>query len=163
MFENKEYINLEKIRQHDSGKTFDVPEGYFDRMQAQVLSKTAGNGFTLPDAYFDTLKGRIESRVAPPDRWQPILLIGGKNWMSMAAASLIAISSLVLWLNFKTPAYVARLNELSDDEIIHYVVKEDLHDEGLLELATKVDEKHTDQTEQYLLNTADTDLIMEEL
>jgi hypothetical protein len=163
MFENNEHINLESIRQHDSGTGFDVPEGYFDRLERQVLSKTSANGFTLPDAYFDTLKGRIESRVAPPDRWQPILLIGGKKWMSLAAASLIAISSLVLWLNFKTPAYVARLNELSDDEIIHYVAKYDLHDEGLLELAIKVDEKPTDQTEQYLLNTADADLIMEEL
>lgn len=162
MLEENQDINLKIIRKYDTGKGFDTPDGYFEHLEAQVLSKTVGNGFVVPEDYFNNLERRINSRVAP-QKDQIALLYGGKKWIAMAAASLFAVGMLVFLLRKPDPQYLSQLSALSDEEIIHYVGFEDLNDAHLFELAFKENEKQNDQTEQYLLNTADADLILEEL
>jgi hypothetical protein len=162
MLEENQDINPEIIRKYDTGKAFDTPVGYFERLEAELLSKTAGNGFAVPDDYFNNLEGRIKSRMAN-QKAQFALLYGGKKWIALAAASLLAVGMLVFLLRKPDPQYVSQLNALSDEEIIYYVGFEDLNDAHLLELAFNGNEKQNDQTEQYLLNTADADLILEEL
>jgi hypothetical protein len=57
------------LKQVNPENPFTVPEGYFDNLDEQILSKIKleelrGNGFTIPEGYFDELAGNIQSRIA---------------------------------------------------------------------------------------------------
>src|ERR1700761_1298481 len=67
---NREWLNdYMSLKQVNPNNPFTVPEGYFDSLDEQILSKIKleelkGNGFTVPDGYFDELAGNIQSRIA---------------------------------------------------------------------------------------------------
>jgi hypothetical protein len=58
------------LKQVNPNNPFSVPEGYFDSLDEQVLSKIKleefknKNGFTVPEGYFDELPGNIRARIA---------------------------------------------------------------------------------------------------
>jgi hypothetical protein len=71
--ENREWLNdYMSLKQVNPNNPFSVPEGYFDSLDEQVLSKirldelkssAPGPGFTIPDGYFDELTSNIQSRI----------------------------------------------------------------------------------------------------
>ncbi|MBS1529377.1 MAG: hypothetical protein JSU01_03640 [Bacteroidetes bacterium] len=71
---NRDWLNeYMSLKQVNPNNPFTVPEGYFDSLDEQILSKikleelktnTTDSGFTVPEGYFDELTGNIRSRIA---------------------------------------------------------------------------------------------------
>jgi len=71
--ENKDWLNdYMSLKQVNPLNPFTVPEGYFDNLEAHVMSlknldeliiNTPANGFTVPEGYFDELANNIQSRI----------------------------------------------------------------------------------------------------
>ncbi|MFD0793533.1 hypothetical protein ACFQZX_07875 [Mucilaginibacter litoreus] len=64
-------VNIEGLKQDDTGQGFAVPEGYFENLSADIQSRinieaiAAADepGFTVPPGYFDQLSENIQSRI----------------------------------------------------------------------------------------------------
>ena len=146
---------------------FMVPEGYFQQMQKDILRKTSGNGFRIPDGYFDTLESRIQQRVRKP-RMIHLNIINFKKAAIGIAASVLLVSGFFLLKNTfeKAPAIAfseAKMNELSDEEIINFVDVADIKDLHIAETKIKTEDKTQKQIEDYLINNTDEPLMNEEL
>jgi len=70
--ENRDWLNeYMSLKQVNPNNPFTVPEGYFDSLTEQILSKIkleelkkSGDGFIVPEGYFDELARNIQARIA---------------------------------------------------------------------------------------------------
>lgn len=162
-------INEENIDQNLLGKPsggFDVPEGYFESLQSNILNKTSENGFNVPENYFETLEKRIQQRI-PKGKTIPLNTSIIKKYMIGVAASILFIAGFFLIKN-KTSNNIPTLiysevdvTNLSNEDIINYVDIEDINDSHIDETALNTNDKTQKQVENYLLNNADEELIID--
>ncbi len=93
--------------------------------------------FQAPEGYFDSLADRIESRIeesqdTPGKKGKVIAMPVRAGWAAAAVISLLA----VFWITTKeevTPSSEALIAELSDEEIIDYLVATDLTLDEIIE------------------------------
>ncbi len=162
MSENKEHIDTSFIQNLHPNGGFEVPEGYFVQLQETILNKTSNNGFSVPEHYFNELEERIEAKLKNPVQPKRLVIIRNLKYASAIAASLLIFGSLYLWLS-KPQASPVDFSALSDEEIINYIEVSDIQDHKILEMAIKSESSTTKDEEEYLINTADADLIIDEL
>jgi len=161
MNNENENINFELPGDREGG--FMVEDTYFEKMHADIISKTSQNGFVVPDKYFESLQLKIEKKVRP----QKTIRLK-KNYTQIAigiAASILLISGLFIYKSFNTKSQYAevRINELSDEEIINYVDVSDINDIHIYEASVKSENKTPDQVEEYIINNTDEQTISDEL
>lgn len=161
----KEYIDYELLNNPDNG--FKVPDGYFELLQKNILAKTTDNGFTVPENYFNTLDNRIQQKIK---KSKTINYHFTFRRMAMGvAASFILTAGFLLIKNQLYPSMQShvlsqnKLNELSDEEIINYLDIADLNDSHIAETTVKTEVKSQNQVEDYLINNAEEELIIEQL
>lgn len=141
---------------------FEVPEGYFEASENTILNKTIHSGFSVPEHYFDNLSQRIEQRTSKTTGEKAIPLVNYLKWGIAVAASFVAIAGIYFMLP-KNSVQATDFSSLSEEEIINYIEVSDFQDHQLIELAAKSETPHLTETEEYLINTAEADLIIEEL
>ncbi|MEI6507926.1 MAG: hypothetical protein WCO54_05535 [Bacteroidota bacterium] len=161
----KEYIDDELLNNPDNG--FQVPDGYFELLQNNILAKTTDNGFTVPEKYFNTLDNRIQQKIKKSKVINHHFAF--KRMAMGVAASFILIAGFLLIKNQLYPSMQShvlsqnKLNELSDEEIINYLDIADLSDNHIAESTVKTEVKSQNQVEDYLINNAEEELIIEQL
>ena len=175
--ENSENVFLNNLPKTNG---FSVPTGYFENRSTLILSKIESNktlditdnegGFTVPVNYFETSKSQILSKVNA-SQVKKVILFTTANWqfVSGIAAIFIAIISLIIFVkNNQTDNLSANLNKVSEAEIIDYLANNDVKIEWINELnpAIKTDSKKEEsnkEIEQYLLEHADEQALLDEL
>lgn len=162
---NNQHIDDTFLNELGNKGGFDVPEGYFETLQKNILNKTINRGFVVPDNYFEALPSRIATKVATSEI--KIIHYSFKQYVKwIAAASVILIAGIAFWLSQPTNQnnYISQMDRLSYVDIISYVELSDIQDPVLYETTYQADELTTLQAEKYLLeNIPDEQLIMEEL
>ncbi|MCX6171736.1 MAG: hypothetical protein NT048_02725 [Flavobacterium sp.] len=94
------------------------------------------SGFTTPDGYFDTFSEKILAQI-PLHKPKVISIFNSKKtWYYVAAAIVIIVLSIPLYLNYSTKNqeldaitienYIAYDSSISEDEIVDLLDKEDL-------------------------------------
>jgi hypothetical protein len=161
---NEEHIDENLLGKSSGG--FDVPDGYFETLQKNILNKTSENGFFVPDGYFENLETRIQQRI-PKGKTIPLNPSIIKKYMIGVAASILFIAGFFLIKNktsnnLQTPIYSGvDVTNLSNEDIINYVDIEDITDSHIGETALNTNDKTQKQVEDYLLNNADEELIID--
>lgn len=163
---NLNETHSEHVDPGDPQGGFEVPEGYFEQLQSDLLRKTAGNGFTVPEGYFGSLESRIRQRIAEHRPVSVKIHYLRKSVIGIAATLLLAGAFFFLTFRDERPANhfaQTRMDELSDEEIIDYVEVADLNDAHINGMAVNIEDQAQKQVEDYLINQADEQLIMDEL
>lgn len=159
----KENIDEELLGKPNEG--FNVPDGYFAQLNEDIIRKTSGNGFTIPVGYFETLETRILKKVDKPKIIRHDFAF--KQLILGIAASIIIIAGFFTVKNkfYSSHQYSeSKMNNLSDEEIINYVDVDDIKDLHIAEnTSNKVEDKTQKQEEDYLINNADEQQIIEQL
>lgn len=162
----KENIEGELIKNNQGG--FSVPESYFEKLESDIFAKTANVGFTVPNGYFDTLESKITDKISKPKLSISYSSTYAKV-LSGIAAALIVISGFIfmnrnLMPNKQNKAFSkAVMDEVSDEEIITYVDESDIRESHIIDVAFTTKDKSQNQVEDYLINNAEEQLIIEEL
>lgn len=160
---------------------FTTPTGYFDNSKASILSKIKADpsltitknegGFTIPnDDYFETSKIQILSKINTQQA-KKVNLFSVANWqfVSGIAAIFVAIISLFIFVkNNQTESLNANLNKVSEAEMIDYLANNDVKIEWINELSPEIKtvskkEDNNKEIEQYLLEHADEQALLDEL
>jgi len=159
---------------------FKTPAGYFEQSKASILSKIKAEpsltisknegGFTIPIDYFETSKSQILNKVNTQQA-KKVNLFAVANWqlISGIAAIFIAIISLFIFVkNNQTNILGANLNKVSEAEMIDYLANNDIKIEWINELNPEIKsvskkEQNNIEIEQYLLEHADEQALLDEL
>ncbi|MFZ4798077.1 MAG: hypothetical protein ACOYMA_11330 [Bacteroidia bacterium] len=166
----------------DLGKEggFKNPVGYFEHSKANILNKINAEtsfeinnnegGFTVPTNYFETSKTQILSKINTQQA-KKVNLFSAANWqlISGIAAIFIAIISLFIFVKSnQTNNLSANLNKVSEAEMIDYLANNDVKIEWINELNPEIKtvskkEDNNKEIEQYLLEHADEQALLDEL
>ncbi len=156
---------------------FSAPEAYFEKSKNSILNKInkepslniSGNegGFVLPNNYFEQGKNAILSKIQKPDAKKINLF----NWKTVSgiAALFIAVVGLTIFINNNNSNNLnANLNKVSEEEMIEYLTNNDVKIEWINEVKpiNQIDNKeenNTKEVEQYLMEHADEQALLEEL
>lgn len=175
-----ENITEDFLKNLENKGGFKTPSGYFEHSKANILNKIKAEpsfkinnnegGFTVPTGYFDTSKTQILSKISTQQA-KKVNLFSATNWqfVSGIAAIFIAIVSLIIFVkNNQTDNLNANLNKVSEAEMIDYLANNDVKIEWINELnpETKTVSKKEDnnkEIEQYLLEHADEQALLDEL
>jgi len=107
---------------------YKLPEGYFDKLQSEVLTQTklpGKSGFTLPEDYLDGLQGRVLEKVSTPKG--NIVSIRSRSWFSIAASLVVVLSAgLWLWSGITEVAEDNTLANISETSVLEYLSADDL-------------------------------------
>lgn len=150
---------------------FKTPEGYFEKVEITILQKiklneslNSGNvngGFQVPTDYFENNKKLILTQTKNHKKASIINL--NWKWAAGIAAILLAVYGL-FELKTNNNNYAAS-NKVTDAEIIDYLANNDIKLEWINEtnanLAIPVNNQK--EVEQYLLDHAEEQVILEEL
>jgi hypothetical protein len=146
---------------------FTTPDAYFVALQQNVLSRTSSGGFTVPDGYFEQAEVRVLQKVKESSRPRLRIIYQRRAFAAMAAAVLLASFLFVFRQSFNANQGAARpvaAIDVSDDEIMEYVEVADIRESRIMDLAfNSTEDKSQKQVEEYLVNNADEQLIIEEL
>ncbi len=156
---------------------FIVPDNYFEELEIRLQSisdeprlelEAAKGGFVTPESYFEDLEGRILKKVPEQAKVIPMYQRGIYRISLAIAASLLLVSLLFLFDTKKQAGSTAKIAEPTENEIIEYLNKEGyridlLCDAGWCNELNNTNKKETEPIENYLLEHADEDLLIEEL
>lgn len=147
----------------DSPSVFKVPAGYFenlaDRIQARVVIEDSreqiGNGgFMVPEKYFENLSSQIITKTRDKNPVKVIRLFQSNFFKYSAAACLILMCGVFLYINEPSPASKKLAFTGAETEQILFDIDEEViiehiqqHQEG--EITTEVSDK---ELETYILN-----------
>lgn len=107
----------------DTTGGFTVPGNYFEDSRRRMLIRVQQGGFDVPENYFEQQKIKLIEAVRPNKQQKRFTL----NPVWYAAASLFLVASIGLgW--YKSHHKLASNSIVSDDEIINYVVQQDVGD-----------------------------------
>ncbi len=135
---------------------FDVPENYFQESKFRTLNKITNGGMTVPDHYFDLQREALKSKISPVQPKSRRLALSIR-WVGLAA-SLLFISGM-LWYMLKPQTSATAI---SNDEIVQYLMQQELHDVNEMQLVTTVSlSKQTNEEE--FLHEVDEELLINEL
>lgn len=156
---------------------FIVPENYFEELEnrLQAISAEPGfelegikGGFIVSESYFDNLESRILKKVPEQAKTIPMYQRGIFRISLAIAATLLLVSMLFLFETKKQGGSTAKIAEPTENEVIEYLNKEGyqidlLCDAGWCNELKNKNKIETESIENYLLEHADEDLLMEEL
>lgn len=155
---------------------FEVPEGYFEQLHAQIVDHTCqagqiaperavtaipgeyGSVFQVPPGYFDSLPARINSRLAADRPAKPLNTRTTAGYFEVAVAACIA-----LMLGILSVLQVEKLNEPDDSIVSATYFGEELLVQEYLETAISLADEQTGELEQYLLNQVEESFLLQEL
>ena len=121
-----------------------VPEGYFDSLTDKIMNRVEAEEasflkneklkqlpFQVPENYFDELTTVIDNRL--PTQEARVIKLWSTN-LFRYAASLIIILSAAFFINqrFKSNSDLDLISQLSDDEVIEYLITDDVMIEEML-------------------------------
>lgn len=166
---------------------FSVPEGYFEELPDSILFRIKGrenhkadfssaNHFEVPEGYFDSLSKSILVKTAIKQKTQgKIIWLHRLSRVAVAAVAVVAVS-LVIWISKHKSGHstnTAGLEQVSDEEIFTYLENNNVSIDLVAEVyAETVSDKNKSEAsdndsnalmEQYILDNADEQLILEEL
>ncbi|MCF7568573.1 hypothetical protein L3X37_09370 [Sabulilitoribacter arenilitoris] len=148
---------------------FEVPKGYFDAFEENLLNKISkeentlnvnSNGFKTPEGYFDSLEERIIQNLSEEKETKVIPLINRKTiiYISSIAAAVLLLFNLSIFESSFT------VGDLETETVENYVIDENISSYEIASLLTE-DELNEDNLvdynfeeeniEEYLLNNAD--------
>lgn len=121
-----------------------VPEGYFDSFTDKIMNRVEAEEasflkneklkqlpFQVPENYFNELTAVIDNRL--PTQETKVIKLWSTNLIRYAA-SLIIILSAAFFINqrFKSNSDLDLISQLSDDEVIEYLITDDVMIEEML-------------------------------
>jgi aspartokinase len=172
-----ENINESFINNLDKKGGFKTPVDYFENSAKNILSiinitSTVSNlepevGFTVPENYFEESKNAILSKINKPQT-KKISIYNNWKFVSGIAALLIATFSILFLLNNRDKSLEASLNKVSQEEMVDYLAKNDVKIEWINEANFKIEstinqEQNNKEIEQYLIEQADEQFLLDEL
>ncbi|MES2655724.1 MAG: hypothetical protein V4620_09045 [Bacteroidota bacterium] len=175
MKEQDQHIDDSFIRKLPVSGGFEVPDGYFNRSADRLLHTINDDlavgkegGYTVPDGYFEQTTQQILQKVKVVEPKKIYLW----SWSNVAkvAAVFIAIVGITLFIVIKNKSNQTlsdKLNKVSQDELIDYLANNDVKIEWISEVNyTQTKEStpaNTKEIEQYLIDHADEQVLLEEL
>ena len=168
---------MSKSFKHIKNSGFRVPEGYFDSIEDQVMSKIgeenlkgriSDTGFDLPDNYFEGLEDRVMSKIDKPET-KVVSLFSRKRLYyisGVAAAILILVSVLINRTTTST-------EDINYEMVENYILDQDMSTYEIASLLTEDDLENSDfemideviseeSLEDYLLDNIDLEEIIEQ-
>jgi hypothetical protein len=180
MKNNLENINDVFLKDLGNNGGFKTPTGYFENSKANILSKINADpslkiiknegGFTIPTDYFETSKFQVLNKINSQQA-KKVNLFSVANWqlISGIAAIFIAIITIFIFVpNKNTTNLNANLNNISEADMIDYLANNDVKIEWINEInvepkTTLKKEENNKEIEQYLLEHADEQALIDEL
>lgn len=175
MQEQDQHIDDSFIKKLPVSGGFEVPEDYFNQSAERLLhvinndlATGKAGGYTVPDGYFEQTTQQILQKVKARQPEKIYLW----NWASVAkiAAVFITVCGLTLFVvtkNKSEQTLSEKLNKVSQDELIDYLANNDVKIEWISDVNyTPTKESTTANTkeiEQYLIDHADEQVLLEEL
>ncbi len=172
-----ENIDESFINNLDKKGGFKTPEGYFENSAKNILTiinitSTVSNlepesVFTVPENYFEESKKAVLAKTINI-KAKKISIYNNWKFVSGIAALLIATFSILFLLNNKDKSLEARLNNISQEEMVDYLAKNDVKIEWISEANFKIEstlnqEQNNKEIEQYLIEQADEQFLLDEL
>jgi hypothetical protein len=175
-FENEHIKEEDFIRSLKGSGGFETPQDYFENnlKKLQEISKEPNlglndikGGFETPPLYFENLNAQILSKVNQPKKGKKLSLFPNVNWVNYAAACLVfgLIVFGVMQMNSSNQTETAKIEDLTEDEIIEHLSntgfrEEMLCDAGWCDELNKLE--NSSEIENYLLEEgAENELIDE--
>lgn len=167
--------NFENNIENDGG--FQIPNQYFEKSTTNILNKISAKtalpienmerGFTVPENYFEKNRQLILKNTKTHSV-KKFNLFTKNNWFVLTgiAAMLIAVIGLFVFVNTNnTNNLSAATSKISDDEIIDYLTTNDITFEWINDavLSPNTNKTKTIELEQYLLEHADEQVLLDEL
>lgn len=137
---------------------FEMPEGYFEASRRQVLMRIQQGGFDVPKDYFEESRRSLIVKTASRPTKSRIIKL---HPMWYAAAALLVAS--ITWLVLPpTQLPMADSKNISDEDIINYVVQHDVVD---VPVSMLVSTEHAVVSEQdiEIANQLDEETLLNEL
>lgn len=172
-----ENINDDFIKTLNNKGGFNVPNDYFEQSSKNILaninkanflnSHKNENGFTIPENYFETNKEYILSKIKQKNI-RKISLFTDWKFAGGIAALLIATATILFVLNRNNKSFEANIDKISNEEMVNYLAKNDIKMEWLNEVSNKIEvetieNKSNKEFEQYLIEHADEQFLLDEL
>ncbi len=172
-----ENIDESFINNLDKKGSFKTPENYFENSAKNILSvinitSTVSNlepeaVFKVPENYFEVSKNNILNKINKPQT-KKINIYNNWKFVSGIAALLIATFSILFWLNNRDKSLEAALNNVSQEEMVDYLAKNDVKIEWINDTNFKIEstinqEQNSKEIEQYLIEQADEQFLLDEL
>ncbi|MFA9213281.1 MAG: hypothetical protein ACEQSR_05475 [Candidatus Methylacidiphilales bacterium] len=174
-----EFENIDDgfLKNLNAKEGFNTPDGYFEKSKESILAKTTTEpnlnldkmegGFTIPTNYFEENKAAILSKTNKPQALKIALF----NWKYLTgiAALFVAVLGIIIFINNQNSTNLsANLNKVSNEEMIDYLANNDVRVEWINELKpiTQVEQNghnNTNEMEQYLMDHADEQALLDEL
>ncbi len=127
-------LNNPKLRKN----TFTTPEGYFDTLHNSIMEQVntidensmehsrhlKENIFTVPEGYFESLTNSIEQKTILKE--PKVVPLFARTWVRYAVAAAVMFLAVFLALGPGDVNRISDLGELSDQEILEYLIDEDI-------------------------------------
>lgn len=148
---------------------FKVPKGYFDSLEAMLLSeiklkeRTTESGFKTPDNYFDSLGDKITKAIKPEPDVKVIKLF---TWRKVAYITSIAASLILMFNILFNKSNIVTIDTIETVSIENYILNEDLEtseiaslftDEDLSDVQLINDGFSSETLENYIFNNVEID------
>lgn len=174
MKEQDQHIDDSFIKKLPVSGGFEVPDGYFNQSADSILHTINNDlavgkagGYTVPDGYFEQAAQQILQKV----KFEEPKKIYLWSWVNVTkvAAVFIAVVGITLFVVVKNQSRQTlsdKLNKVSQDELIDYLANNDVKIEWISDVnyaTTKENTANTKEIEQYLIDHADEQVILEEL
>jgi hypothetical protein len=171
-----ENIDESFINNLDKKGGFKTPDDYFENSAKNILSvinitSTISNlepeaVFKVPENYFEVSKNNILNKINKPQT-KKINIYNNWKFVSGIAALLIATFSILFLLNNRDKSLEAALNNVSQEEMVDYLAKNDIKIEWISEANFKIEltnnqVQNSKELEQYIIEQADEQLIIDE-
>ncbi len=165
---------------------FTLPPSYFEELPQSILMRVKGSetpqlshtidsAFEVPQGYFEDLPSQVVSKSNTVKTHGRIIRFSFINRIAAAAVALLAIG-LVLLLSKTAPHHTktaVSIEQATDDEIFTYLENNNVSIDLVAEVYTETETAKNKSTnsvrdsneliEQYILDNADEQLILEEL
>lgn len=139
---------------------FSVPENYFEQLTSQIQTKVAisqinlkKDGFDTPKNYFETLQGKIIDKTSQKPT-KTIRIFTSVISKYAAAACVVLISAVVLFINPNNRDTIEKNTELANEQLL-YGIDESIIIEHIQENNTSSNTENQD-LENYILNNFST-------
>ncbi len=174
MKEQDQHIDDSFIKKLPVSGGFEVPDGYFNQSTDSIfhtinndLAVGKAGGYTVPDGYFEQVEQQILQKVKLEEP-KKIYLWSWSN-VTKVAAVFIAVVGITLFIVVKNQSEQTlsdKLNKVSQDELIDYLANNDVKMEWISDVnytPAKENNTNTKEIEQYLIDHADEQVLLEEL
>lgn len=112
------------------GSILKAPENYFDNLEERISSviklkqlkeSDVAEIFNIPENYFNTLEGKITSKINSESSQPKIRKLISKWTTYAAAACIMGIIGVGVYLNVKSNDIESQFSKLPSDEIVNYL------------------------------------------